>query len=299
MTDLKCLTTKEVARLCRVSDATVKRWHDAGLLQSERTSGNHRRFRPEEVARFQRAQGLGLKKCHGDESVIAASTRKRDCKNFSSSALFQSLTAGCEEASANVLISAYLEGKSLTEIFDDLICPAMRQIGELWASGQINITREHLATRVAHNAIYKLRQTLPISKTIEKTAICCALEGDFHELPTHFVQMTLENEGWDAVNFGANTPLYALTEEILRRKPDLVCISGTIMGDAEHIFRDYKSLRAQTAKLRIPFILGGKVFADEQIRARFPAEFYAGKFADVAGFVQSLTKNSQPAAIYA
>ncbi len=286
MTDLKCLTTKEVARLCRVSDATVKRWQEAGLLQSERTSGNHRRFRPEEVARFQRAQGLGLKQCHGDESVLAASTRKHAGKTFSSCALFQSLMAGCEEAAANVLIGAYLEGKQLAEIFDDLVCPAMRRIGELWADGQINIAQEHLATRVAHNALYKLRRTLSVSKSIEKTAMCCALEGDFHELPTHLVQMTIENEGWDAINFGANTPLYALTEEIVRRKPDLVCISGVILSDAEHIFRDYQALTAQTLKLKIPFVLGGKVFADEQTRARFPAELYAEKFTDVAEFIQ-------------
>ncbi|MDQ3321039.1 MAG: B12-binding domain-containing protein, partial [Acidobacteriota bacterium] len=116
-------------------------------------------------------------------------------------------------------MSAHLEGKSLAQIFDDLVCPAMRQIGDLWASGEINITQEHLATRTAHNAVYKLRQTLPVSQSVEKTALCCALEGDLHELPTHLVQMTIENEGWDAINFGANTPLYALTEEILSRKP--------------------------------------------------------------------------------
>lgn len=289
MTDLKCLTTKEVARLCRVSDATVKRWQEAGLLQSERTSGNHRRFRPEEVARFQRAQNLGLKQCHGDESILAASGRKPDGKTFSGSTIFQALVAGCEEATANVLISAHLEGQSLAEIFDDLICPAMRQIGELWANGQLSITKEHLATRIAHNALHKLRQMLPVSQTVEKTAVCCALEGDFHELPTHLVQLTIENEGWEAINFGANTPLRTLTEEILRRKPDLVCISGTVINDAEDIFRDYQASRTRTAKLKIPFVLGGKAFADGNIREHFPAEFHAGKFADVAIFVQSLT----------
>ena len=60
MSETNYLTTKEVAQLCRVSDATVKRWEDAGLLKSERTCGKHRRFRADEVARFQRMQGLGL-----------------------------------------------------------------------------------------------------------------------------------------------------------------------------------------------------------------------------------------------
>lgn len=288
MTDLRCLTTKEVARLCRVSDATVKRWEEAGFLQSERTSGGHRRFRAEAVARFQQSQKLGLKQCLGDESVAAAAARKRGGKDSTSSALFQALLAGCEEAAANELVGAHLKGKSAAAIFDDVICPAMRQIGELWANGELNITQEHLATRIAHSAIYKLRQALPVSQSIGKTAMCCALEGDLHELPTHMLQLTIENEGWDAVNFGANTPLYAFSEEVLRRKPDVVCISGTVIGDLEHTFRDYQALRTQTAKLKIPFILGGRVFADNQIRARFPAQLYAGKFAEIAEFIQKL-----------
>ena len=61
MTKSKTFTTREVAGLCHVSDATVKRWEDAGLLHSERTNGGHRRFRAEEIARFQREQGLGRK----------------------------------------------------------------------------------------------------------------------------------------------------------------------------------------------------------------------------------------------
>jgi excisionase family DNA binding protein len=60
MSEVKSLTTKEVARLCRVSDATVKRWEEAGQIKSERTSGGHRRFRAEEIAKFQRKFGLGL-----------------------------------------------------------------------------------------------------------------------------------------------------------------------------------------------------------------------------------------------
>ena len=289
MTDLKCLTTKEVARLCRVSDATVKRWQAAGLLKSERTNGGHRRFRAEEVARFQREQKLGLKQNHGDETALAPPNRKRASKTGASDALFQALTAGSEEAAANIFINAHLDGKQVAEIFDDFLCPAMRRIGELWANGEINITQEHLATRIAHNALYKLRQMLPVSKNVGKTAMCCALEGDLHELPTHLVQITIENEGWNAVNFGANTPLYALTEEILNRKPDLVCISGTVIGDVEHLFRDYQTLRTKTAKLKIPFVLGGKVFAHEKMQERFPAGFYAGSFTAVAGFVQELS----------
>lgn len=288
MTDLKCLTTKEVARLCRVSDATVKRWEEAGLLKSERTSGGHRRFRAEEVARFQREQGLGLKQTHGDESITTAQTRRR--KGTSTSSLFHSLTAGCEEETSNLLIKAYLHGTPLTDIFDDLISPAMRQIGDLWFKGELTVAQEHLATRAAHSAIYKLRNTLPVPKMTGELAFCCAVEGDFHELPTHLSQITIESKGWEVMNFGANTPLYSLMEEVLYHSPEAVCISATYLSDLERLSRDYKDFRDQMEKLKIPVILGGNVFQNDHIRFRFPAELHAESFDEVADFIEGISK---------
>src|SRR5688572_12862518 len=137
----KSLTTKEVARLCCVSDATVKRWEDAGLLKSERTNGRHRRFRVEEIARFQREHELGLKQCSGGESVVSASARRRENKNYSDSEIFYPMIAGCEEETSNILINAFLNEKSLEHIFDEIISPAMNRIGELWFEGKLTIAQ--------------------------------------------------------------------------------------------------------------------------------------------------------------
>lgn len=291
MPKLKCLTTKEVARLCRVSDATIKRWDDAGLLHSERTSGRHRRFRAEEVVRFQREQELGLKQCHGDESVIMTTNRRRENKKHSNLSCFHSLMAGCEESISNILIEAHLDGKPLTEIFDEIVCSAMRRIGELWYNGEISVTQEHLATRVAHNAVYKLRSLLPVPKMNNELAICCAMEGDFHELPTHLAQITLENEGWEVINFGANTPLYCLAEEVLQHLPKIVCISASVLSDVERLSRDYKNFTEQTAKSKISIIAGGQAFEDERIRQRFPARLHARSFTEVSDFTKEVLRS--------
>jgi len=291
MADIKGFTTIEVARLCRVSDATVKRWEEAGLLKSERTSGGHRRFRAEEVARFQREQGLGLKQNHGDESVIKTTNRARDKKVYSDSAFLQSLIDGGEEAATNFFITAHLEGKPLTKIIDRLVCPAMREIGELWHREEISVAQEHLATRTAISAIYKLRSALPVPEMKNGLAMCCAMEGDLHELPTLLAQITIENEGLEVINFGAATPLYCLADEAARHSPNFVCISATVINDLERLTRDYKDFREKTAKLEIPVLLGGGVFENENIRKRFKSEFYARSFTDVAEFARNLYKN--------
>ena len=287
MPETNYLTTKEVARLCRVSDATVKRWEDAGFLKSERTSGQHRRFRAEEVARFQREQNLGQRVCHGDKSILTSAGRLKN-KTNSDSSLFDLLVAGCEEETANFIIGAYLQGAALTDIFDKLLSPAMRRVGELWYRGELGIAHEHLATRAAHYALHKLRMSLPLPEMNGKTAFCATFEGDLHELPACFAQITIENEGWEIMNFGANTPLFTLTEEILQYAPHAVCLSATYITEFERLARDYRQFRETVLKLKIPVILGGKTFDDNHIRRRFPAELYAQSFAEVARFVRRL-----------
>ena len=289
MSELNSLTTKEVARLCRVSDATVKRWEDAGLLKSERTSGKHRRFRAEEVARFQREQGLGQKTCHGDQSVLNSAARRK-ARNGANSSFFDLLVSGCEEETANFIIGAYLQGTVLTDIFDNLLSPAMRRIGELWYRGELSVAQEHLASRSAHYAVHKLRTSLPLPEMKNRTAFCAAMEGDLHELPSYLAQVAIENEGWEVMNFGANTPLFSLNEEILQYAPNAVCLSATYLGELERLSRDYKEFRETALKLRIPVILGGKIFDDDHIRRRFPAELYAESFAEVADFVGRLSE---------
>src|SRR5687767_4630006 len=282
----KTFTTKEVARLCRVSDATVKRWEDAGIIKSERTNGGHRRFRAEEIARFQRKQGLGVKQVHGDESVFAANNRCSELKNQSDYTLFDALLVGCEAVTTEILISAHLADKPLPEIFDEMVCPAMRVIGEKWFAGEITVAQEHLATRTICNSIYKLRNCLPVPEPAGKLAICCALENELHELPTHLAQIVIENEGWEVLNFGANTPLYCLTEETSKHLPDLVCISATIINDIERLSRDFINFRESAAKRKVSIILGGRIFDDACMRKRFPADLYAQSFTEVAEYAR-------------
>ena len=126
------------------------------------------------------------------------------------------------------------------------------------------------------------------ARTARHLALGCAVEGDFHELPTHLAQMTFENEGWEVMNFGANTPLYSLAEEVLQHTPHIICISATIINDVERLSRDYKSFTEQLSKSKTLIILGGRAFKDEQIRQRFPAKFYVQSFAETAEITRSL-----------
>lgn len=275
-----------MARLCRVSDATVKRWEDAGILKSEKTNGGHRRFLAEEVARFQRETNIGLKRCHGDDSLLKINLLRQTNKFSFASPLFISLLNACETDAANLIIGEHLQKKSPAQIFDNSICPAMREIGELWANGELSVAEEHLATRTVSGAIHKLRAMLPVPAPREKLAMCCAVENDFHELPTFLAQVVLENEGWEVMNFGANTPLECLAKEILKHKPDALCISATFIENIKKFSAEYKNFVPHTEKTKTSVIFGGKAFFDKQTRKLFPDAIFIKTFNELAKFAR-------------
>lgn len=280
------LTTKEVARLLQVSEATVKRWADDGLLHSSKTAGGHRRFSTHSIATLRREKGIGP----APAAAPRPQKKSRAVSVSSSARLTELLLAGEEKEAAAFLIHAYMEGQLLVALFDKTITEAMHEVGDRWFRGTITVADEHLATRVVISALQKLRGIIVPAGPTGMKAICCGIDGDLHELPVHLAEMILETEGWDARNLGPNTPLFSLREMVTQQRPQLVCISARSIADLDRATTEYAQLRKVTAKLGASVVIGGEGFRDATIQQRFPCDFYAENFAGLSKFVRALAK---------
>jgi len=280
------LTTKDVARLLLVSEATVKRWADDGLLLPKKTAGGHRRFSIQSVALFRRKQGL---------APAAPSPAKRVSKKvpgrLPAAESFADLLLSENETEATAqLIDAYLQDHALATLFDTTITNAMHHVGDLWFNGTITIADEHLATRVMLSALQKLRGIVVPGQATGLKAVCCGIEGDLHELPIHLAEIILESEGWDTSNLGPNTPLFTLRDMVAQKKPDLVCVSARSIVDLHRATTEYAQFRKTVEKINGATVLGGEAFRDSNFRQRFPAEFYAESFSGLSTFLKKLAR---------
>jgi MerR family transcriptional regulator, light-induced transcriptional regulator len=285
MTD--SLTTKGVAKLLRVSEATVKRWADSGLLQPDKTVGGHRRFSLNAVAHLRRELGIRP----GADQPSPQKAQKTERIDLPPAVQFADTLLRADEKEAGaVLVQAYLSGAALTTLFDETVTKAMHHIGELWFKGNITVADEHLATRVVFSALQTLSAVvMPVHPTNQK-AICCGIEGDLHELPVQLGRIIFESEGWEAQSLGPNTPLFALSDMVSRQRPHVVCISARSISDLDRATAEYGQLRKITRKLGVSVVIGGEGFRDPVFRERFPSEFYADNFAGLAKFIRSLVK---------
>ena len=274
------LTTKHVARLLSVSEATVKRWADQGVLMPEKTVGGHRRFSIESVAQLRRQRKLPA----GTDAIPKAV--KKNAKPLPSPDNFlQLLLAGDESEASAALVDAYLAHHSLESIFETTVTQAMHQVGDLWLQGSITVADEHMSTHVVLNAIQKLRGVIEPPEPNGLTATCCGIEGDLHELPVHLVALILESKGCQVINLGANTPLFALQEMVSRRRPQLICISAREIADLDRTAAEFAQLRRVANRLEAKIVLGGEAFRIPNMRVRFPADYFPADFHAVSQLI--------------
>ena len=277
------LTTKDVARLLRVSEATVKRWADSGALRPDKTVGGHRRFSIHSVAKLRREQS------HFESAAAETRARKsRPSKPLATSRdLLETILTGDEAGASARLIDAYLHGHSLISLCDTLITQTMHAVGDLWVQGEINVAHEHLATRVMHAAVQQLRVVIHPKGPSGHIAVCCGIEGDLHELPVHLAEIILENQGWRVINLGPNTPVFSLRELVAEKRPQLVCVSARTITDLDRSVVEFAQLNKLLSKLKARAVLGGEAFRDPNLRRRFPANLHAHTFQSLSKFASS------------
>lgn len=291
------LTTRQLARLWHVSEATIKRWADAGHLSSTKTVGGHRRFVLDEVARFQNERDLGgalaahpARRAATTATTTARSSRRK-LREADVAGFFDAVAGGQDETATSRLLELYLSGVPLAQIFDRVVGGSLRRVGEYWHGGRMSVADEHLATRTALAALAALhRSAAPHRRGINRlTAICCAPEAELHEVPLACVQILLAHAGWRVVNLGANTPFYALADAVEKFRPRLVCVSSTANLALDRNAREYEQFRHVALASGSRIVLGGEGFNDPALRHRFPADLHADNFGQLAELIEAMT----------
>lgn len=281
----KFLTTRQLSRVWLVSEATIKRWADTGQLKSSRTVGGHRRFPLAEVMRFQTERGLGAT-THG-ASVATATVEAFDAEQAAEQ-FFQAVKRGRAGEATALLLEAHMLGVELSLIFDAVVAPSLRRVGDLWYGEEMSVAEEHLATSTATRAVETLAASTRRAGAKAGEAVCCAAEEEMHTLPVLCAQALLEGAGWDVRNLGGHTPFFALAEYVEMHRPSLVCVSATLQRELEHNARDYAQLSTAARACGARIVLGGEGFRDRAVRARFTADMYAESFKDLVEFVRQL-----------
>jgi len=147
---------------------------------------------------------------------------------------------------------------SVTKFYDDVLRPAMYQIGELWDADKLDVGDEHIASNTAMHLIEKIG-TKPKAKSKGKTILICTPDGEYHAIPCFMMETYFSLNGYEVINLAPSAPSDSIINHITEKKPDLILISVTLKDHLKSCNRLIKNLQ----KFKIPIVIGGQALQNE------------------------------------
>ena len=142
------ISTRAVAEVLGVSEATVKRWSDAGTLRCFRTPGGHRKFRLRDVKAFL-ADQEGQPEPQADPPVGELTPEQVKARTLA--------LAGDVDGLVSLVAQQHILGIPLARTLDEIFRPATQDIAQASAQGKLSEAQQSAATRALGDAVARAR----------------------------------------------------------------------------------------------------------------------------------------------
>ncbi len=125
----------------------------------------------------------------------------------------------------------------------DRVAPLVREIGEGWAAGRLQVRHEHFASEVLLDVLGTLRQPFA-ERAAGPLVVLATLPGELHALGLQMAALLFAASGWRVVDLGTDCPVAQIAETAreLRASAAAVSISAVSRPRAAQGLRE---LRAQ------------------------------------------------------
>ncbi len=268
-----------VAETTGVPAATLRQWERRyGVPSPDRTASSYRVYSDADVEDIQRMQALAATGVSPSEAarIITAerAAAERPTRGDADAApptagatvddvdpyldLRRRLLTAIEGYDHATLASTcrrllYMDGA--TTLFERVVAPVMREVGQRWHQGTLTVAQEHLASEAIGQVV---RQLLPVVQPPDDapTALLACFRDELHTLPLYGVAFRLAHARHRTVVLGARTPPDALAAAVARIEPTLVGLSTTVappIDTAQVLVEAYAAACGD-----VPWVVGGR-----------------------------------------
>ncbi|PYZ95232.1 cobalamin-binding domain protein [Salipaludibacillus keqinensis] len=133
-----------------------------------------------------------------------------------------------DHAASLRIVQNQREHHSRFTIYNELITPAMHEIGMLWQQNKITVADEHLATAVCDFVLsqteYDLVQHSDFQETTPK-AMFFTVQDEYHYLGLKMVSILFREKDWNVKYYQSNLSIDHVMEQVETWKPAVIGLS--------------------------------------------------------------------------
>ena len=224
----------ELARRVGVAPETLRAWERRyGVLRPSRTSGGYRVYGVDDEVRAQRMRELiesGWAAGEAAHAVTADETRSArpappsgPLTGGTADELLDALL-GFDCAMVQAAFDRVFAVRSMDAALREVVLPALHQIGERWARGEVTVAQEHFATEVITGRLRSLGREW--DHGLGPRAILACPGGERHDIGLLCCGLALHRRGWRVTYLGPDTPINALASAVEAVDPAIVVIGA-------------------------------------------------------------------------
>ncbi|MBL9149242.1 MAG: cobalamin-dependent protein [Phycisphaerae bacterium] len=170
-----------------------------------------------------------------------------------------------QQSAANTIFEAHREGKSLAEIYETVIGPALREVGRMWHLQEASVADEHYCTAATQMIMSQLRARMTKKPPIGKRLLAASVGGDLHDIGLRMVSDLFEADGWDTEYLGANMPIEEIVASLVDEDGhpifDLLAVSAGTTLSVRGVAALIDLMRGHPGASNVPVLVGGGPFA--------------------------------------
>jgi DNA-binding transcriptional MerR regulator len=273
------LTIQQAAKILNLAAPTIRSWERRyGVPAVDRSSGGHRRYTRDQLDRLRRMRDLITQ---GRRPVEAAALVKAGHAT-SPGPLVEAFLQGARDLAPGSIartLDVARQMLGLDRTIDEVLLPAMREVGEWWHAGRIDVAHEHLATSATRAWLSSLSPSGPL-RPQPPIVLSCG-PNDHHTLGLEAIGVLLRHRLWDCRLLGARTPVQSLGQAVAETNAVGVVLVCHVSAGRPAAMEALRSTRLRRSHL---FYAGG-AFASRRARHGMPGVYLGTNLAQAADLV--------------
>jgi len=275
----------EASKLLRVPMPTLRSWElRYAIPESSRVPGKHRRYTDREMhtLRLMRDEiARGTRASVAAQSVRTLLGIEGPAAELIKGFLDASNRSDTDGIRAELPRAAKMLG--LAGCIDEVLLPAMRQIGLWWETGRCDIKQEHLTTEATRAWLDRSIAFAPPPTHRNPIMLACG-PGDLHTIGLEALALLLREQGWPCRLLGAHTSTTALTTAAVATGAAGVVIVAHLPTGRRRAVASISAVH----ELHIPVFYAGNAFNSTRRRLHLPGIYLGNRIQDASDHIDSV-----------
>jgi len=160
------------------------------------------------------------------------------------------------ESGVEDLIDKILETREAVEIVNEILMPAMKEVGDRMERRESILPHVLRSAEVMSRALEHLEKHLGKSDiAAKKKFILATVFGDVHDIGKNLVKAIVSNNGYDVIDLGKQVLSRDIVEAVRREKPMAVGLSALLVATSREMEAVVRALHEEG--LAVPVLIGG------------------------------------------